>query len=104
MQTAVINIKVEPKTKREAQRVAEEIGISLSGLINGFLKHLIRTRTVTFSATEEPSKYLIQALKEAEKEIKMGWVSPTFDNIEGALAWLDNPKRKYVNQLRKKVQ
>lgn len=103
MNTAVINIKVEPKTKREAQRVAEEIGVSLSGLLNGFLKHLIRTRTVTFSAHEEPSEYLIQSLKEAEKEIKEGWVSPSFDNAEGAVAWLRDPKAKYANQLRKKV-
>lgn len=104
MQTAVINIKVNPQTKKEAQAVAQEIGVSLSGLINGFLKHLIRTRTATFSAAGQPSEYLIQALREAEKEIREGWVSPSFDNINDALAWLDNPKRKYVNQLRKKIQ
>ncbi len=104
MNTAVINIKVEPKTKKEAQRVAEEIGVSLSGLLNGFLKHLIRTRTVTFSAGEQPSEYLVQSLREAEKEIKKGWVSPSFDNAEDAITWLDNPKRKYVNQIREKVR
>lgn len=103
MNTAVINIKVNSQTKKEAQAVAQEIGVSLSGLINGFLRHLIRTRTATFSATEEPSEYLIQSLKEAEDEIKMGWVSPSFDNAEDSIAWLDNPKRKYVNQLRKKI-
>lgn len=103
MQTAVINIKINPQTKKEAQTVAKEIGVSLSGLINGFLKHLIRTRTATFSAVEQPSEYLIQALKEAEKEIKAGWVSPTFDNAEDAIAWLRDPRAKYANQLRKKV-
>lgn len=103
MNTAVINIKVEPKTKKLAQKIAEDMGISLSGLIHGLLKQVIRTREVTLSANEEPSEYLIQSLKEAEREIKEGWISPSFDNVEDAIAWLDHPKRKYVNQLRKKV-
>ncbi|MBI2017924.1 type II toxin-antitoxin system RelB/DinJ family antitoxin [Candidatus Daviesbacteria bacterium] len=103
MQTAVINIKVEPKTKKEAQKVAEEMGISLSGLINGFLKQVVKTKTVTLSAKEEPSEYMIQSLKEAEDDIKAGRVSPTFDNAKDAIAWLHNPKAKYANQLRKKV-
>lgn len=103
MNTAVVNVKVEHKTKKEAQEIAQEMGISLSGLINGLLKQVIRTREVTLSVKEEPSEYLIQSLKEVEKEVKKGWVSPSFDNVEDAIAWLDNPKRKYVNQLRKKV-
>ena len=79
------------------------MGISLSRLIHGLLKQAIKTKTVTFTAKEEPTEYLIQSLKEAEKEIKEGWVSPSFDNAEDAIVWLDNPKSKYVNQLRKKV-
>lgn len=102
MQTAVINVRVEPKTKKEAQTVAKNLGFSLGSLIEGYLKHLVRTKTVHFSL-EEPSEYMIKSLKEAEEDIKAGRVSPSFDNIKDALAWLDNPKRKYVNQLRKKV-
>ncbi|TSC88286.1 MAG: Uncharacterized protein G01um10147_191 [Microgenomates group bacterium Gr01-1014_7] len=103
MNTAVINIKIEPKIKRQAQTAAEEMGISLSSLINGFLKQIIKTKTFTFRAAEEPSEYFIQSMKEVEEEIKNGWVSPTFDNSEDAIAWLHDPKAKYANQLRKKV-
>ena len=103
MNTAVINIKIEPKIKRQAQTVAEDMGISLSSLVNGFLKQVIKTKTFTFRVAEEPSKYFIQSMKEVEDEIKNGWVSPTFDNTEDALVWLHNPKAKYANQLRKKV-
>ena len=104
MNTAVINIKVEPTIKKQAQKLAEELGLSLSGLINGYLRTLIRTKTVTFSLSEEPSDYLIQALKESEKDIKAGHVSPTFTKVEDSIAWLDNPKRKYANQLQQKVR
>lgn len=100
MNTAVINIKVEPNTKRNAQKIAEELGLSLSSVINGLLKQFVRTKAVTFSLPEEPSEYMIKSLKEAEEDIKAGRVSPTFNNAKDAIAWLRNPKAKYANQLR----
>lgn len=100
MNTAVVNVKVNPKVKKDAQKVAERLGLSLSSLINGYLRHLIKTETVTFSLKEEPSEYMIQALKESKADIKAGRVSPTFTNAKDAIAWLNNPKKKYANQLR----
>ncbi len=100
MNTAIINIKVEPTVKKQAQRMAQQLGLSLSGIINGYLRHLIRTKEVYFSLSEEPTEYLIQALREAEKETKEGLVSPAFDNANDAIAWLKNPKAKYANQIR----
>lgn len=41
---------------------------------------------------EEPSKYLIKAMKQAEKDWKSGNVSPAFDNAEDAIAWLHKSK------------
>lgn len=103
MNTAVVNVKINPAVKKEAQKVAGEMGLSLSAVINGFLRHFVKTREISFSAAEEPSNYLIESLKEAEQDIKKGRVSPTFNNARDAIAWLNNPKRKYVNQLRQKV-
>ena len=103
MNTAVINVKVEPTIKKKAQKVAKDLGLSLSGLINGYLRHLIKTKTVTFSLKEDPSEYMIQALKEAEEDVKGGRVSPTFDNAEDSIAWLRDSKAKYANQILKKV-
>lgn len=103
MNTAVINIKTNPKTKKEAQEVAEALGLSLSAVINGFLTHMIKTKTVVFSDSEEPSEYLIKALEQSKKDIKEGWVSPTFDSIEDEVKWLNDPNAKYIRQLRKKV-
>lgn len=89
MNTAVINIKTEPKTKAEAQKVAQELGISLSVVINGLLKRFIREKTVTFDRLEEiPNKRTIAAMKKAEEDYKKGNTSPAFDNAEDAIAWL----------------
>lgn len=88
MNTAVINIKTEPETKRKAQIVAHEIGVSLSALLNSYLKQLVRTKKVEFNAGEEPSAYLIRTIKKAEENYKAGKSSSTFDNADDAIAWL----------------
>lgn len=89
MRTAVINIKTDPEIKIQAQTIAADLGFSLSSLINAFLKNLTRTRAVAFSATEEPSAYLIQALKESEEDRLAGRYH-SFSNADDAIAFLDN--------------
>lgn len=88
MNTAVINIKTQPEVKTQAQEVAGKLGISLSSLINSFLKHLVRTKRITFSAREEPSAYLRAVIKKARENRKQGKASPIFDNAEDSLEWL----------------
>ena len=90
MKTAVINIKTDPKIKVKAQKVAAELGFSLSSLINGYIRHLVKTKAIYFSAkSEEPSEYLMEALKESEADRKAGRVSPGFDNAKDAVDWLE---------------
>jgi len=99
MKTSVINIKTDPKTKQRAHQIADEIGFSLSAVLNAYLKQMIKDRSVSFSTNpkEEPSEWLINELKQAEKERKIGYVSPTFDDFEESIAWLKDPKAKYIN-------
>jgi len=88
MDTAVINIKINPTLKKQVQNIAEKLGINLSSLIKGYLKQLVRTKTVSFSLEEEPSDYLLQALQESREDIKTGRISPTFHNANDAVKWL----------------
>lgn len=100
MNTAVINIKTDAKVKTQAQRIAAQMGFSLSSLINGYLRQLTRTKTVSFTLnSEEPSEYLIQALKESEADKLAGRTSPAFENADDAIAWLENPHRKYGSKV-----
>ena len=97
MNGAVINIKVEPRLKTEAQKVAYDLGFSLSSLINGYLRQLTKTKTIYFSLREEePSEYLIKALRESEEERKMGRFK-SFKTADQALAFLD----KIIDENRK---
>ncbi|MBU0618739.1 type II toxin-antitoxin system RelB/DinJ family antitoxin [Patescibacteria group bacterium] len=96
---AVINIRTDAAIKDKAQKIAEKLGLSLSAVINGYLRQLIRTKSVSFSITEQPTDYLLKTLEESKKDIKKGFVSPAFDNAKDADEWLDNPKAKYENQI-----
>ena len=83
----MINVRTDPKLKRAAMQTARELGFSLSALVNAYLMNLIKTRTIHISDSEEPSEYLIQAIREAEEERKRGYYS--FDSADKALKFLD---------------
>ncbi|MBI2309715.1 type II toxin-antitoxin system RelB/DinJ family antitoxin [Candidatus Collierbacteria bacterium] len=90
MNTAVMTIKTDPDLKAQVQKIAADLGFSLSSLVNAYLKQLARTKSVFFSAVpEEPSEYLIKALKESEIDRKTGRTSPAFSNAADAIAWLE---------------
>ena len=90
MSYAVVTTKVDPQTKIEAQKTAEDLGMPLSVVIKAFLKQFIRTKTVTFSARDEvPNEYLKNLMRQADKDLKEGKASPTFNNAKGAIAFLD---------------
>lgn len=74
MKTSIVNVKVDPKVKKEAQEVADKLGFTLSGLVSGYLKHLIKTKEVVFNTSAEPTEYLLAALEESREDIKEGRV------------------------------
>lgn len=86
----VVAAKVDPQTKKEAMKTAEELGIPLSVVIKAFLKQFVRTKSVEFSArNEEPSEYLIKTIKQALKDKKEGKASPVFNTGKEAIKWLE---------------
>lgn len=91
MNSSVINVKTSPETKEKAKEVADELGFSLSSLVNAYLKQLIKTKSVSFSVSDElPTENLLTMLKESKEDIRKGRVSPQFDNTDKAIAWLNN--------------
>ena len=88
MNTAVIITKTEPDIKEKAQKIARELGISLSSLINAYLKQVVRTKRVEYYL-EEPSEYLKRVIKKAEGDYKKGRASGVFKSGEEAVKWLE---------------
>lgn len=72
MNTAILNIKTDPKTKQQLKVFAAEVGLPVSALLNAQIKQMLREGKVEFSTTLEPTPYLQELIKEAEVDYKTG--------------------------------
>lgn len=89
MSSAVVNVKVDPKVKKDAQKIAGELGFSLSALVKAYLRQLIKTKKVSFSVSPgKPTGYLLESIGESEKQRKKGKVI-SFKNAREAIKYLD---------------
>jgi addiction module RelB/DinJ family antitoxin len=91
MNTATIFIKTEPKVKEEAQKTAQELGFSLSSVLNAFLRQFVKTKTIHFSLQgleEIPNARTRAILKQAEDDLKNGNTSPKFKTAEEFIEYL----------------
>ncbi len=98
---STIQVRITDEDKEEAQKILEALGLDLPTAIRMFLKQVQQNKGLPFEVALEPERdengltkeeveAIIQAQKDAEKGIN---VSPAFDNIEDALAFLDSPER-----------
>jgi len=95
MNTAILNVRTDKKIKKQAMKVASDLGFSLSTLVNAYLRNLVRTKKVHFSddVQLEPTPYLIRQMKQSDKDIKNGnYIS--FDTPEKMRAFLDSIAKK----------
>ncbi|MBI3955809.1 hypothetical protein HY339_00980 [Candidatus Gottesmanbacteria bacterium] len=98
MNTAVVNFKTDPMVKKQVQKKAHNLGLSLSAVMNLYLRKFLTARSVEFSDVRlELTPWAKRMLKQSEKDTKAGYVSPTFHNVEDSIAWLDDPHARYQN-------
>ena len=82
----VISVKVDSDVKSSAQEVAKSAGLTLSTLVNAYLRQVSATRRIEIYAPEPMSPNLEKLIAEVELELKSGKVSQEFDNAEDFLA------------------
>ena len=92
MQRAVLNVKVNPVTKQKAKEVAEDLGFSLSALVNAFLTQLAKTKTLEVKADEVPTEFLEKILIQAQEDRINGKASQLFHSGEEAVDFLDQQR------------
>lgn len=85
----IINIKADKETKKKAQELANELGFSLSSIVNASLKQFIRSREVYFSIVPKMTSKLENILGKIEKDIKKRKnISRVFSSAEDAIDYL----------------
>ncbi len=86
----LINIKADKAVKEDAQKLAQELGLSLSAVVNAQLKQFIRSRSVYLSAIPRMSPGLESLLGTVERDIKAGKnLSKAFSSSEEIAEYLD---------------
>lgn len=86
----VINIKADKEVKEEAQKLARELGVPLSTVINSFLKQFIREREINLSMVPRMTPYLEGLIEEAQAEWAAGLTHGPFATTDEALDFLHN--------------
>ena len=86
----VITVKTDAATKKAAQTLAKDMGLTLSSLINSYLKQVIATRHVELYAPEPMTPQLEKLLEGVESNIKAGNLSPPRDNMDDFLKDLNS--------------
>jgi len=81
MKTIAINIKTDPKVKKQAQKLAEELGLSLSAVVTGLLKQFIRTKEFSVSTGYRATPALEEAIRQSEADFKAGNFAGPFETI-----------------------
>jgi addiction module RelB/DinJ family antitoxin len=66
----LINIKADKGIKEDAQKIAADLGFSLSAVVNAYLRQFVRNKEVYFGLSPKMSSGLEKLLGEVEKDIK----------------------------------
>ncbi len=91
MAKTLLNIKVDREVKQNAKKLAENLGLSLSVLVNAQLKQLVQAQRVSFTASYKMSPALEKILRGVETDIKKGRnLSPAFNSKEEMDGYLDS--------------
>ena len=82
MNNTVITIKIDRETKKAAQELAADAGLTLSSLINSYLKQVTATRHIDLHIPRKMAPKLEKMLGEAEQDIVAGRTIGPFNNAE----------------------
>jgi addiction module RelB/DinJ family antitoxin len=92
MNTTSLHIKIEPDIKKQAQKTADDLGLSLSAVMKALLKQFIRSKRLSVDVRdmpEIPNARTRQVLKQAEEDMKAGRTIK-FKDIDEAIGYIDN--------------
>lgn len=89
--STVIHIKANKEIKENAQKLARELGLSLSDVINASLRNFIRTRELHFSDIPQMTPELERLLGKVEEDIKNNRnLSPVFEKKDEMDKYLES--------------
>ena len=87
----MINVKADTEVKKGAQKIAEDLGLTLSAIINSYLKQLIRNKSIYLSTIPQMTPELEELIGRAREDYKKKRnISPIFSNPKDMDRYLDS--------------
>ena len=83
-----VNLKIDSTIKKNAQKRAKELGLSLSSVVNATLSQFARTGELELSTAPRMTPFLENLVKEARADYKAGKLK-VFDTVDDFLADLN---------------
>ncbi len=83
-----VNLKIDSSVKKNAQKRAEELGLSLSSVVNATLSQFARTGELELSAAPRMTVHLEEIVIEARKEYVAGKTSGPFSTADDLMKHL----------------
>jgi len=89
--TSAINVNVPADVKEEANALFNNLGLTMSGAINIFLKKALSEGGIPFEIKErKPSKRLLEALRESEDIINGKIEAKRYNDFDEMLEDIEN--------------
>lgn len=83
-----VNLKIDTHIKERAQKRAQDLGLSLSSIVNATLSQFARTGELELSTAPRMTTYLEELVVEARKEHEAGKTSGPFSTADDLMKHL----------------
>ena len=83
-----VNLKIDDNVKKNAQRRAKELGLSLSAVVNATLSQFARTGELELSTAPRMTTFLENLVKEARADYEAGQLAE-FDSVDDLVTSLN---------------
>jgi len=102
MQRVIVQVPMTKYLKEQAEVVSSDMGFSslqevIRVLLTKLSKKEFSLRVEEVEEVRHLSPVAERKFKKAIEDIKAGRVSPSFDNVEDAIAWLNDPNARLQN-------
>ena len=88
--TTSMNDRLDTATRQQLQALADDLGIPATSLVVANIKQMLRSGEVRLTATLEPTPYLEDIMRQADKDIATGKnLSKVYNNVDDFFADLD---------------
>jgi addiction module RelB/DinJ family antitoxin len=70
MANVIINFQTDKETKEQAQKIASDLGVSLSSVLNMYLKHFVRTKQLNVKIEDNQKTEEKKVFSESDDVLK----------------------------------